>query len=213
MSSLLVSIRISGAEPDTLNGLLEPRVRELLRHLNLLPDIAVEWYMSQEMPESTPAAPFDSKQRINYRPVSIDVLDERARNCLARQGFVTINQVAWMTQREILRIPNLGEKTLRGIEAALGEHGLSWLPGGTPLSERDWEHLPCEVLVLTGALVRDDCPRWTKPRLELGEYLRYSDEQLAEMLSQGYRDPSISVDSSRVKEHRDFIERVCLLVG
>ena len=169
--------------------------------------------MSQEMPESTPAAPFDSKQRINYHPVSIDVLDERARNCLARQGFVTINQVAWMTQREILRIPNLGEKTLRGIEAALGEHGLSWLPGGTPLSERDWEHLPCEVLVLTRALVRDDCPRWTKPRLELGEYLRYSDEQLAEMLSQGYRDPSISVDSSRVKEHRDFIERVRLLVS
>lgn len=214
MSSLLVSIRISGADPDTLNGVLEPRLGELLRQLSLLPGIEAECFISQEHnPSAVGSDRLGGKPRINNNPVSIDVLDERARNCLARQGFKTINQVAWMTAREVLGINNLGQKTLREIEEVLRGHGLSWLSEEAPLSERDWEYLPCEVLVLTGLLVRDDCPRGLPPRLELGEYLGYSDPQLAEMLSRGYRDPSISVRSDRVQEHRHFIERVRLLVS
>ena len=57
----------------------------------------------------------------------IDVLEltVRARNCLTAESFTTIGVLVSRTKRQLYRIPNMGNKSIAEIEAALALHGLT----------------------------------------------------------------------------------------
>lgn len=215
MSSLLVSIRISGAEPDTLQGVLEPRLNELLRQLSLLPGIEAECFMSPEQFSTRVVSDsFASKPRINDHPVPLSsAVSGRIYAQLGRYGFITLNQLAWMSRREIGYIVGIAKKSLDAIEASLQRNGMEFLSDGIPLGQRDWEFLPVRALILTRYLPESSFPRRIDRKLELGRYLNFGDERLAAMLGDIDRDIVPSAYSDQVGEHREFIERVRSLVS
>jgi DNA-directed RNA polymerase alpha subunit len=63
---------------------------------------------------------------IEEKEISIDnaYLSMRAANCLKIDGLKTVQQVAKTTQRELLKIPNLGKHTLKEIVHAFKEIGI-----------------------------------------------------------------------------------------
>lgn len=51
-------------------------------------------------------------------------LDMRSRRALHFENINTVSQLIDYTERELLKIPNLGKKSLKVIKEALAEHGL-----------------------------------------------------------------------------------------
>lgn len=214
MQSLLVSIRISGVEPGQLDGVLEPHLSALLQHLDKLSGIEAECFISSERTDiKVLRSALPGKYSIVHDPVPLSVaLNGRTCQDLARYGFTTLNQVAWMSRREIGHIVGIGKKSLDAIEAALHKYGLDWLPYGMTLKQRDWRHLPVGAIELMGILPERIIPSALNRKLELGQYMNFSDERLAGMIGEIYRDRVISPYSDRVQQHREFIERVRPLV-
>lgn len=62
-----------------------------------------------------------------YNDASIDTLDltVRASNVLKAEGVYTIGQLISRTAMDVLKMPNMGRKTLNMIKETLGEHNLS----------------------------------------------------------------------------------------
>jgi hypothetical protein len=214
MSSLLVSIRISGVEPEQLNNALEPHLSALLQHLNKLPDIEAECFISSKKPDIVVRRSAKlRKPRIVHDPVPLSAaLNGRICQNLARYGFTTLNQVAWMSRREIGHIGGIGKNSLDAIEAALNKYNMHWLYYRMALNQRDWQHLPVGALELMHFLPESVFPRALDRKLELGQYMGFSDERLAGMLGDIFQNRVMSPSSDKIQQHRAFIERVRPLV-
>ena len=63
----------------------------------------------------------------NVNEVTIEDLGfaQRTYNCLRRGKIFTLGQIATMTQKDLLKVRNLGMKSVKEIVAKLGEYGLS----------------------------------------------------------------------------------------
>lgn len=214
MQSLLVSIRISGVEPGRLNGVLEPRLSALLQHLDALPGVEAECFISSERSGvKVRRSAFSGKPGIVVNPIPLSTaLDGRIYAHLAHYGFMALDQVAWMSRREISLICGVGKKSLDLIEEALQKHGMGWLPDGMPLKQRDWKFLPVGALELIGFLPEITFPRGLDCKIELGRYIGFSDAQIAEVLNNRMDRDTIFTHVGIVKQHRAFIERVRSLV-
>lgn len=62
-------------------------------------------------------------------PLDIEVerlkLPVRAYNCLKNNLIGTVGELMQFSKQDVLRMKNAGEKTLRDIEAALEEYGIT----------------------------------------------------------------------------------------
>lgn len=65
------------------------------------------------------------KERFLGREVSTLDLSVRARNRLGSEGIMTVQQLLEKTERDLMKIRNLGTATLREIKKKLGAYGLS----------------------------------------------------------------------------------------
>lgn len=216
--SFLVSIRISGDDVrgSELVRQFDSHLEALLENLRSIPGVEVECFMSQEQDCAVvdTVQSFTAKPRINDNPIPLSsVVNGRIYAELARYGFTTLNQVAWMSRREIGYIVGIAKKSLDTIEGQLGAYELQFLPDGMSLSQRDWEFLPVRALILTRLLPESIFPSRIDYKLELGRYLNFSDERLAGMLGDINRNVVPSPHSEEVKQHREFIERVRPLVS
>ncbi len=216
--SFLVSIRISGDDVrgSELVRQFDPHLEALLENLRSVPGVEVECFMSQEKDcvavDATQS--FTSKPRINDNPMPLSsAVNGRIYAELGRYGFTTLNQLAWMSRREIGYIVGIAKKSLDIIEEQLGAYDLQFLPDGMSLSQRDWKFLPVRALILTRLLPESIFPRRIDYKLELGRYLDFSDERIAGMLGDINRAVVPSPYSEEVKKHREFISRVRLLVS
>ena len=61
-------------------------------------------------------------------------LSVRARNCLEKSGFTTLQQVASLTHDELYSIQHLGAKTANEIESVIKQHRSGW--GGISLADQ-----------------------------------------------------------------------------
>jgi len=53
-------------------------------------------------------------------------MSTRARNCLANYGIEYVGQLVRRSERELLRVPNLGRRTLNEVKEILGGYGLEF---------------------------------------------------------------------------------------
>lgn len=216
--SFLVSIRISGngVRGSELVCQFDPHLEALLENLRSVPGVEVECFMSQETDcvVVDTAQSFTLKPRINDNPIPLSsVVNGCIYAKLARFGFTTLNQLAWMSRREIGYIIGIAKKSLDTIGSQLDVYELEFLPDGVSLAQRDWEFLPVRALILTRLLPESIFPRAIDYKLELGRYLNFSDERIAGMLGDMNRAVVPSPYSEEVKKHREFISRVRLLVS
>lgn len=63
-------------------------------------------------------------------------LSGRARNRLVEANISTVAQLLMVTANKLLQMPFMGRGTLREIEAALGQHGLTLAAHGTSFLPR-----------------------------------------------------------------------------
>ena len=63
---------------------------------------------------------------ITGRAVTIDDLELTARpdNCLREEGITTIEQLLDTPEIDLLKLPNMGKKSIREIKEQLAQHGL-----------------------------------------------------------------------------------------
>ncbi len=222
MPAFLINIRISG-ENVRASELVQQHFDHLnafVGYLKSLPGVEVDFTMSQEwggVATSDSISDVDdslaAKPRINDNPFPLSpALDGRIRNTLSRCGFTTLGQLSWMSREELEGSGGIAKKSLDVIEAALDQYGLALLPSEVSLKQRDWEYLSVGALRLLGMLPESSFPRGLNHQLELGQYLSFSDEQLAVMLGEVLRQ-RILVDNDAVNQHRKFISRVKLFVS
>ena len=57
-------------------------------------------------------------------PISVMPLSARARNCMTAAGCVTVGDVSYLREMQILKIRSLGEKTANEIAVWLAENGI-----------------------------------------------------------------------------------------
>lgn len=69
-------------------------------------------------------------------PVEDLEIGARAANCLRAEGLKTVRELVKRTERELLRAPNLGRKSLNEIKEALAPSGL-YLGMGKGLEQRE----------------------------------------------------------------------------
>lgn len=217
MPAFLVSIRISGdVRGSDIARQAGSQLSTLQEKIQSLPGVeAVEYFMSQEQPSADiDHYLLNGKPRINYgRALLSPALNGHVRAELGRQGFTTLNQLSWMSRRELGYIVGVGHKSLDTIEVALRKNGLELLPDNVALNQRDWKFLPVGALRLLRILPESAFPHPLNRQLELGRYLSFSDERLAGMLGDHYRDQVPSPYSDEVRQHREFIERVRAFVS
>jgi hypothetical protein len=67
-----------------------------------------------------------SDMNLNIFSTSSALLDitTRAWNCLKSEDIYYLGDLVQKTEAELLKVPNLGKKSLKEIKEALGEHGL-----------------------------------------------------------------------------------------
>ena len=70
------------------------------------------------------------KELDTYNNVDIKIeeldLSIRSYNCLMRYGFKTVKDIANTTKEDMMKVRNLGKKSLREIEKKLAEYGLTF---------------------------------------------------------------------------------------
>ncbi|MEO0158017.1 MAG: DNA-directed RNA polymerase subunit alpha C-terminal domain-containing protein, partial [candidate division WOR-3 bacterium] len=78
---------------------------------------------------------FEQRQRIRAiisEPIESLELQKRTLTCLKEAGFVTIGDLVAKTAKEMLKVKNFGEKSLKEIREVLEKFGLDF---GMDLSE------------------------------------------------------------------------------
>lgn len=84
--------------------------------------------ISQEYPQvqvEHMAALAAASSEPDIRPIEELHLSERAQNCLHRAQINTIGELASKTPKELLKITNFGEKSLKEVQEAMARHNLS----------------------------------------------------------------------------------------
>lgn len=73
-------------------------------------------------------APEENRNGLLWRPISELDVSLRAVFALSNQGIVRIEHILTKTERELLRIPNFGPRSLNEVKAALAKLGLCLRP-------------------------------------------------------------------------------------
>ena len=67
----------------------------------------------------------DKKEKILERPIEELELSVRSFNCLKRSGISTVGDLAWKSENDMMKVKNLGKKSLDEVIAKLHELGLN----------------------------------------------------------------------------------------
>lgn len=76
-------------------------------------------------PEPEPDQPVDEKNKILEMPIEELELSVRSYNCLKRAGINTVEDLIQRTEEDMIKVRNLGKKSLEEVDNKLKELGLS----------------------------------------------------------------------------------------
>lgn len=93
----------------------------ITRYLKLFIDLTEK---SAE-PEPEPEEPVDEKSKILEMPIEELELSVRSYNCLKRAGINTVEDLVQRTEEDMIKVRNLGKKSLEEVDRKLKELGLS----------------------------------------------------------------------------------------
>jgi DNA-directed RNA polymerase subunit alpha len=93
----------------------------LTEHLDLFTQLTEV----QESPEDTEVEADDEQSRLSEMPIEEIDLSVRSFNCLKRAGINTVGELCSKTEEEMMRVRNLGKKSLEEINQKLAALGLS----------------------------------------------------------------------------------------
>ncbi len=109
------------------NGSIEPQEaialssKILIEHLNVFVELNDRAKMAEFMIESEE----DSKNKILEMSIEDLDLSVRSYNCLKRAGINTVQELANQTEEDMMKVRNLGRKSLKEVKDKLNELGLS----------------------------------------------------------------------------------------
>ncbi len=107
-----------GIRPD--EALVES-ARILEDHLALFTGLTVD----ARRPAATPDVPGDKRDRLREMPIEELELSVRSFNCLKRAGINTVAELVSRTDEEMMKVRNLGKKSLEEVKQKLADAGLS----------------------------------------------------------------------------------------
>ncbi len=107
-----------GIRPDT--ALVESS-RILEDHLQLFSGLSVD----SQRPQAAQDAPTDKRDRLREMPIEELELSVRSFNCLKRAGINTVAELVSRTDEEMMKVRNLGKKSLEEVKAKLQQFNLS----------------------------------------------------------------------------------------
>lgn len=119
---LTVEVWTNGTvKPDEALGL---GAKILCDHFSLFMGLA------EDMSEAEPAAEPESSERVSLHEVPIEELELSVRsfNCLKRAGINTIGELVDRTYEGMMRVRNLGKKSLEEVRQKLAAMGLAFKP-------------------------------------------------------------------------------------
>jgi DNA-directed RNA polymerase subunit alpha len=109
------------------NGSIEPQEaialssKILIEHLEVFVELNDRAKMAEFMIESEE----DSKNKILEMSIEDLDLSVRSYNCLKRAGINTVQELANQTEEDMMKVRNLGRKSLKEVKDKLNELGLS----------------------------------------------------------------------------------------
>lgn len=109
------------------NGSIEPQeaialsAKILMEHLEVFVELNDRAKMAEFMIESEE----DSKNKILEMSIEDLDLSVRSYNCLKRAGINTVQELANQTEEDMMKVRNLGRKSLKEVKDKLNELGLS----------------------------------------------------------------------------------------
>lgn len=113
------------------NGTLQPddavslAAKVLSEHLNLFVDLSEKGIEAEVMVENNEA----SKEKVLEMNIDELELSVRSYNCLKRAGINTVEELTNKSQEDMMKVRNLGRKSLEEVLAKLNELGLSLRQG------------------------------------------------------------------------------------
>ncbi|WP_033827265.1 DNA-directed RNA polymerase subunit alpha [Bacillus andreraoultii] len=93
----------------------------LMEHLNIFVDLTDEAVNAEIMVEKEE----DQKEKVLEMTIEELDLSVRSYNCLKRAGINTVQELANKTEEDMMKVRNLGRKSLEEVKAKLDELGLS----------------------------------------------------------------------------------------
>jgi len=93
----------------------------LMEHLNIFVDLTDEAQHAEIMVEKEE----DQKEKVLEMTIEELDLSVRSYNCLKRAGINTVQELANKTEEDMMKVRNLGRKSLEEVKAKLAELGLS----------------------------------------------------------------------------------------
>lgn len=78
-----------------------------------------------EITEPEPEEQDDEKDKVLEMPIEEMELSVRSFNCLKRAGINTVGDLTMQTVEEMMKVRNLGKKSLEEVEKKLAELGYS----------------------------------------------------------------------------------------
>jgi len=109
---------------------IEQAADQLVNHFFLFSKIGA-------IPEDAPGKPVVVSPETFQTPIEKLELSPRTLNCLKRSHISKVGEVLEMTDNELLKIRNFGEKSLVELKEKLIEHGITDMPGGAPAAVGD----------------------------------------------------------------------------
>ncbi len=103
---------------------IEQAAEKLVNHFFLLSNIV-------NITDDPQAKPITVSPEIFQTPIEKLELSPRTLNCLKRSHISKVGEVLDMTDEDLLKIRNFGEKSLVELKEKLIEHGITETPGGT----------------------------------------------------------------------------------
>ena len=107
-----------GIRPDTA---LVESARILQDHLALFTGLSVD----AQRPQSAQEVTVDKRDRLREMPIEELELSVRSFNCLKRAGINTVAELVSRTDEEMMKVRNLGKKSLEEVKAKLQQFNLS----------------------------------------------------------------------------------------
>ncbi len=121
---LVLEVWTNGSiEPENAVALAAQILITHLEHFARLSDIAQDMNMYKE---ETPV----EENKFEDTPVEDLDLSVRSFNCLKRAGITTVGELIQKTEDEMMKVRNLGKKSLKEVKDKLEERGLSFLEHG-----------------------------------------------------------------------------------
>ena len=93
----------------------------LMEHLNLFVDLSSDVYTGEIMVEKT----VDGKEKVLEMAIEELDLSVRSFNCLKRAGINTVEDLISKTEEDMMKVRNLGRKSLEEVIVKLDSLGFS----------------------------------------------------------------------------------------